>query len=175
MAPDREYCYEVSAVGASGEETTPGNNEVCGTTEELEAAMPEPPVNVAAEALSSSMISVTWDAPDDAGGITGYVVYQHSGPRRLCNRLGRFGDPRGRSRWSATGFRVLFSASGRSLPPGPPMVSSRVCATNVERERCHRYVNLGQRAERSGQSSVWAGRTGRDISCLLAGHERICW
>ena len=79
LVPGREYCYQVSAAGSSGEETTP-SAEVCGSTEELETDVPEPPVNVAAEALSSSMILVTWDTPAGADDVSGYVVYQHSGP-----------------------------------------------------------------------------------------------
>ena len=130
LAPDREYCYEVSAVGASGEETTPGNNEVCGTTEELEAAMPEPPVNVAAEALSSSMISVTWDAPDDAGGITGYVVYQHSGPDVFAIDSVASATPEVEVGGLQPDSEYCFSVRSVSAA-GPSDGSSRVCATTL--------------------------------------------
>lgn len=79
LVPERQYCYEVSAKRRAGGETA-STGEMCDSTEGLETELPETPVNVAAKALSSSAISVTWDAPTDAGGITGYVVYQHSGP-----------------------------------------------------------------------------------------------
>ena len=78
LAPDTRYCYQVAAVGSFGAETTP-STEVCGWTKGLETEVPNPPVNVMAEALSDSVILVMWDVPINARSVTDYVVYQHSG------------------------------------------------------------------------------------------------
>ena len=80
LTPGREYCYRVSAVGASGAET-PRSGVVCGSMDSpTEGDAPESPINVAVVTLSTSAMTVMWDPPFDEGGVTGYVVYDHSGP-----------------------------------------------------------------------------------------------
>ena len=70
LADGQQYCYQVSAILPSGMETE-RSAEVCGTPRRL---LPKPPTDVDAEALSSSEVRVSWDAPAEDACLTGYRV-----------------------------------------------------------------------------------------------------
>lgn len=74
LQPLTEYCYRVKAydIGwlSSGE-----SNEACATTL-ADTDAPDVPQNVVLTVVSSTEISLTWDASTDNVGVTGYNIYR---------------------------------------------------------------------------------------------------
>jgi chitodextrinase len=76
LGTDTQYCYQVSAIDAAGNESTK-STETCATTgSSSDVTLPSTPTNLAATADSSSQINLSWTASTDAVGVTGYNVYR---------------------------------------------------------------------------------------------------
>jgi len=69
LQPNTQYCYQVSAFNAADNESEK-SAQVCATT----LSLPDVPPNVAAEAVTSIMIHVNWNAA--SGDVTGYNVHR---------------------------------------------------------------------------------------------------
>lgn len=70
LLPNTQYCWQVKNFNASGE-VSGASNEVCAST--ATGATTPAPTNVVATAISSSRISVSWDA---VPGATSYQIWQ---------------------------------------------------------------------------------------------------
>src|SRR5207302_10292469 len=70
LAAGTAYTYRVSAINSVGS-SLPSNNASATTL----AVAPSPPMGLAATAVSSSQISLSWTAPNNGGSaITGYKI-----------------------------------------------------------------------------------------------------
>ena len=78
LFPDTEYCYEVRSVVA-GVAKSPFSNRQCERTRNFDVTPPTAPAGVAAEAVSSGVITVRWDASVDDEGVSHYVIVQEAG------------------------------------------------------------------------------------------------
>ncbi len=74
LAPAATYCYSVSAMDPSGNES-PATTAECATTESAsDDTPPTAPTDLRATAASTSAMKLTWAPSTDASGVTGYVV-----------------------------------------------------------------------------------------------------
>ncbi|HZS74500.1 MAG TPA: fibronectin type III domain-containing protein, partial [Candidatus Nitrosotalea sp.] len=73
LSPSTSYMYRVSAINSVG--TSSPSNTASATTFAA-ATAPQPPTGLAANAISSSEIDLSWTAPSNDGGaaITGYMI-----------------------------------------------------------------------------------------------------
>lgn len=71
LKPAVAYCYQVRAVDAAGNRSTP-SKEACATTPDLTA--PTVPQNPSALPLSASQVFLAWDPSTDDVGVAGYEV-----------------------------------------------------------------------------------------------------
>lgn len=73
LLPDTAYCYNVVAVDAAGNHSTPSNN-ACSRTLPAATAMPTSPVALTGTATSTTSVQLNWAAGSGGSAITGYVV-----------------------------------------------------------------------------------------------------
>ena len=73
LTPATKYCYQVSAVDNAGNASTK-SAEVCGTTQDTIA--PNVPTNLTLTVVSATQLDLSWTAPIDNVGVTGYKVYR---------------------------------------------------------------------------------------------------
>ena len=67
------YCYQVTAIDSANNESAK-SAQVCGTTQDTTS--PFQPTNLTATIISGAQINLSWTAPTDNVGITGYKLYR---------------------------------------------------------------------------------------------------
>jgi chitodextrinase len=72
------YAYNVSAIDAVANESAQ-SSQASDTTFTPDVTPPSTPANLAATAVSSSQIDLSWDASTDDVGVTGYNIYRDGG------------------------------------------------------------------------------------------------
>jgi chitodextrinase len=76
LSPGTNYCYQVSAVDAAGNESAQ-TNQVCATTfSGLDTTPPTTPTGLSVSATSSNQINLAWNASTDNVAVTGYKIYR---------------------------------------------------------------------------------------------------
>ncbi len=95
LSANTSYSYRVRATDAAG--NLSGYSAVASATTQAtpDTQAPTVPANVNAAAVSSSQISVTWNASTDNVGVTGYRVERCQGAG--CTTFGQVGTPTGTS------------------------------------------------------------------------------
>lgn len=78
VAPNTSYTYQVSAYDAAGNKSAFSAGTTVKTPNTPDTQAPSAPLGVAANAVSSSQINISWQASTDNIGITGYDVYRGS-------------------------------------------------------------------------------------------------
>ncbi|MGZ8187296.1 MAG: fibronectin type III domain-containing protein, partial [Methylosarcina sp.] len=76
LSTGKTYSYTVAAYDAAGN-TSKQSSSASATTQAADTTAPTVPSGLAATALSSSEISLTWSAATDAVGVQGYKVYRN--------------------------------------------------------------------------------------------------
>lgn len=72
-----QYCYQVTAYDATGNESAKGA-QACATTA-ADSIAPSVPANFTASAVSQEQINLSWSASYDAAGVSGYKIYRGGG------------------------------------------------------------------------------------------------
>ena len=75
LTPSTQYCYKVSAVDTSNQESGQ-SSQACATTQQAPDNLPSVPTNLGATAASSTQINLSWSASTDDKGIKEYKVYR---------------------------------------------------------------------------------------------------
>jgi titin len=144
LQPNTTYIYQVIATNAVG--SSPASLSAQASTNSL---VPDPPVNLLANAVSSTEIDLSWQPPLNNGGspITGYTIYRStsaSGPFTALINVGittTFADT-GLNPASTYYYQVVahnkagpskpsntVSATTNGLPPGAPNLSASPVST----------------------------------------------
>jgi fibronectin type 3 domain-containing protein len=125
LTADSDYAFEVTAVDAAGNGSTPSspsNTIHTDTTDDV--TPPSVPGELASGTLTGSSIGLTWDASTDDKGVTGYQVWQRVGGN--WSRLAQTPD----TTYTATGLTDATSyafavsaldASGNESATGTPL------------------------------------------------------
>nr|WP_246628301.1 carbohydrate binding domain-containing protein [Paenibacillus oenotherae] len=77
LAPNTAYSYTVKAYDAAGNRSPLSTPPASATTPPVDTQAPGAPSNVAATAVSSSAINLTWTAATDNVAVTGYEIYRN--------------------------------------------------------------------------------------------------
>ena len=78
VSPKTNYTYQIIAYDAAGNNSTPSTGVSVTTPDVPDTQAPAAPTNLAASAVSSSQINLSWTASTDNIGVTGYEVYRNS-------------------------------------------------------------------------------------------------
>ncbi len=76
LSANTQYCYQVSAVDAAGNESGKSVQQCATTLQSSDTTAPSIPANLSAMAASSSQINLGWSASTDNVGVTGYKLYR---------------------------------------------------------------------------------------------------
>ena len=79
LSPSTNYCYQVSAIDAAGNESGKSSHACATTQAAADTQAPTVPTNLSATAVSSNQINLSWTASTDNVGIAGYKVYSSAG------------------------------------------------------------------------------------------------
>ncbi len=73
LQPDTQYCYTIIANDKAGNHSPPTSS-VCGRTAAASKIAPAAPTGLSAQAASTTSIKLSWTAPADPAGISGYII-----------------------------------------------------------------------------------------------------
>lgn len=120
---DKTYCYKVSAVDSSGNESSPSST-VCGKTlANGDGVSPTAPLDLVATTVSTNSINLRWTPSTDNFGVSGYIVLRNGFPVGAVDVLGARDS--GLVKGTRYCYRVV--AYDRALNTSPASVEA--CAT----------------------------------------------
>ena len=109
------YSYTVRAYDGAGNTSTPSNTATATTPD---VSRPSVPGNVAAQAVSSSQVNVSWNASTDNVGVTGYKVFRDG--TLVASPTGTTFQDTGRGAGTTYSYTVLArDAAGNESAPSP--------------------------------------------------------
>lgn len=128
LQPDTEYEYRVSAVNGDGVEGAQSNAQT-GRTEP--PPPPPPPTGLAASAVSSTEIDLSWNAPS-SGDVAGYRVYRNGSP--VANPSGTSYRDSGLDPFTPYTYTVTaLSSGGQESDPSQPAQATTLDGTPPSR------------------------------------------
>ena len=110
------YSYTVRALDAAGHASDPSNT---ANAIVLDTTKPTAPANLAATAVSSSQIDLTWDGSADNVGVTGYEIYRDDALLTTINPAASYSDYVIAPATHTYVVRALDAAGNRSDPSNP--------------------------------------------------------
>ena len=125
LTPNTQYCYAVSAKDESGNESQK-SAQSCTTT--LSSA-PTTPTNLVAEAVSSTMISLSWSASTDDVGVAGYKVNRGGVYLKSVSATQTTDEP------LTTNTQYCYTVSAYDESGNESENSAQSCATTLEANR----------------------------------------
>jgi len=129
-----EYCYSVSAVDAASNESA-RSAEACATTKTPpDTTPPSVPTGLAATAVSSSQINLSWNASTDNVGVVGYKVYRNgqvvaSSKKSNAVAIAAITATNYADAGLAPSTRYCYQVSAYDAVPNESALSNQACAT----------------------------------------------
>lgn len=127
-----QFCYQVSAVDAAGNESAP-SAETCATTEAIpDTTPPTVPGGLVAEAVSDIQIVLSWNAATDDVGVVGYRVFR-GGTAIIPTMLTETSASDGPFTSLTANTAYCYAVSARDAAGNESAPSEEVCATTMRR------------------------------------------
>ncbi len=170
VQPSTSYYYQIAAFDAAGNTSDWSALYSVATPAALDTQAPTVPTNLAAKAVSSSQINLTWSASTDNTGVTGYDIYRGTGtatPLKIAAASGLSYSSTGLlASTSYTYYVVARDAAGNSSSP-----SANASATTSAYSKCT-GITLYKDSNYTGTSqTLTVGRY--DYTLLTIGNDQL--
>jgi chitodextrinase len=156
LSASTSYSYTVQAVDAAGNASAQSASASATTQSALDTTAPTVPTGLTGRAVSTTRISLTWNASTDNVGVKGYIVYLND--VALATTTTRSFTHSGLTAGTTYNYRVsAYDAAGNNSPWTATPVSVRTLASRVIGSdfNSDRKSDILWRNGATGENAIW--------------------